>query len=592
MFSSIRWRADSIRWRIAIPYVLLILATMLALGIYLSNFVRQTYLNDLEDELTAEARLAAADLGPLLSSGAGSAGLDELARRWAGLLGARVTIIAADGTVLGESHEDRLQMENHLTRPEIQQALAQGRGSSTRFSSTTGYQMMYTAVTVTESGRLAGFVRIALPLQEVQANTRHLQSVLASATLAAALLAVLLALWIAGRTTRPLSDLTRAAGRLAQGELDMPLLSEEPGEVGQLNRAFNAMAVQLKTQIGSLVSERSKLAAVLSEMSDGVLIVDAGGQVQLTNRAAEEMFQVDGQAALGRTLAGALRIHQVVELWQRCLETGDVQTAPLEIAARGLYLQAVAAPLGDALPGSTLLLFQNLTQVRRLETVRRDFISNISHELRTPLASLKALTETLQEGALEDPPAARRFLSRMDAEVDALTQMVAELLELARIESGRVPLQLQPASPCAILSSAVERLRLQSERGGLSIAVDCPEDLPPVLADPQRLEQVAVNLLHNAIKFTPAGGRILLAARQEGEMVRFSVSDTGRGIPALDLPRIFERFYKADRARSSGGTGLGLAISRHLVEAHGGRIWAESVEGEGSTFFFTIPIAG
>jgi len=264
--------------------------------------------------------------------------------------------------------------------------------------------------------------------------------------------------------------------------------------------------------------------------------------------------------------------------------------------------------LGATMPGYTMLLFQNLTQQRFLENVRRDFISNLSHELRTPLASLKALTETLQEGALDDPPAAHRFLQRMDAEVDALSQMVSELLELARIESGRVPLNMQTVSPILVVNNAVERLRLQAERANLEIILECADDLPEILADPPRLEQVFVNLLHNAIKFTPTGGTIFLAARQEDtgilphlsrveedipaeNVLLFSVRDTGIGIQSDDLPRIFERFYKADRARSSGGTGLGLAIARHTVEAHGGKIWAESKEGLGSTFYFYIPLA-
>ena len=309
------------------------------------------------------------------------------------------------------------------------------------------------------------------------------------------------------------------------------------------------------------------------------------------NPAAENLFAVREVDALGNTLVEVLRNHQIVDLWRSCLATEESQVTTLEISTKRLYLQTVATPLGQALPGSTLLLFQNLTRVRQLETVRRDFISNISHELRTPLASLKALTETLQEGALDDPPAAHRFLQRMETEVDSLSLMVSELLELSRIESGRVPLQLTPSRPLAIISDAVDRLGLQAERAGLDMQIDCPEDLPAVLADPDRLEQVMVNLLHNAIKFTPSGGEILISASPLDRQIVFSVKDTGVGIPSIDLPRIFERFYKADRARSTGGTGLGLAISRHLVEAHGGRIWAESVEGQGSTFYFSIPQA-
>jgi two-component system phosphate regulon sensor histidine kinase PhoR len=331
-------------------------------------------------------------------------------------------------------------------------------------------------------------------------------------------------------------------------------------------------------------------------MTDGVVIVDANGQVQLLNPTAERMFAVKEKYSLNHSLAEVLRHHQLVELWQRCRETNELQEVHLDLGLKRMSIQGIAIPLGKALPGSVLLLFHDVTRLRQLETVRRDFISNISHELRTPLASLKALTETLQDTALDDPPAARRFLQRMDTEVDALSLMVSELLELVRIESGRVPLQFKAVSPWTILSSAAERLRLQAERAGLNISLDCPENLPEVLADPPRIEQVIVNLLHNAIKYTPAGGKITLAARLHenggaNPNILFSVQDSGVGISPDDLPRIFERFYKADRARSGGGTGLGLAIARHLVDAHGGKIWAESVLGEGSTFYFNLPVS-
>jgi two-component system phosphate regulon sensor histidine kinase PhoR len=258
------------------------------------------------------------------------------------------------------------------------------------------------------------------------------------------------------------------------------------------------------------------------------------------------------------------------------------------VPARRQFLQLIVIPDRFA-EGGSLLLVQDLTRLRRLETVRRDFISNLSHELRTPLASLKALTETLQEGALDDPPAARRFLSRMQTEVDALTQMVAELLELSRIESGRLALDLKPVPPDELLHSASERMRLQAQRAGLGLKVECAPSLPPVRVDVQRIEQVLVNLIHNAVKFTLPGGEVILEAADCESEVRFAVRDTGSGIPADDLPRIFERFYKSDRSRSSGGTGLGLSIVRHVVEAHGGRLWVESEEGRGSTFFFSIP---
>jgi two-component system, OmpR family, phosphate regulon sensor histidine kinase PhoR len=280
-----------------------------------------------------------------------------------------------------------------------------------------------------------------------------------------------------------------------------------------------------------------------------------------------------------------------VEFWQNSRLTKKPTSGSIELGTNRLFLQVVVTPLDQVLPGNSLVLLQNLTQIRRLETIRRDFISNISHELRTPLASLKALTETLQEGALEDPPAAHRFLERMETEVDALSLMVSELLELARIESGRVPLKMEAAQPHQIISSAVDRLFLQAERAGLEVKIICPPELTDAYADSTRIEQVLVNLLHNAIKFTQKSGEITISAEAKGDYIQFSVQDTGIGIPKTEVNRIFERFYKTDPARSGSGTGLGLAISRHLVEAHRGRIWADSVEGKGSTFYFTIPKA-
>jgi two-component system phosphate regulon sensor histidine kinase PhoR len=586
----------SIRWRIALPYVLLILIVMSALEIYLSTVVRQTYFDELESQLGSEARIIADALPSTQAASFTSQAFDQQARRWAQLLNARVTLIREDGVVIGESDEDRSLMDNHANRPEVIEAINTGLGTSIRLSATSGVQMMYVAVPVIQDGKLRAIARISVPTSQIQNRVSQLERALFLIMLVTSAIAVILAALIAESTSRPLRRLTQAvtlfAGREA-GEISIgdSVYRTREDEIGRLTRAFNHMADRLRSQIQALETERGKSAAVLKEMTDGVVIVNEQGQIQLINPAAEAMFNTTEQEALGHSMAEVLRHHQLVELWRQCQDTGETQLASMEISTQGLYLQGIATPLGEALPGNILLLFQNLTRQRFLETVRRDFISNISHELRTPLASLKALTETLQEGALDDPPAAQRFIKRIEIEVDALTQMVSELLELSRIESGRIPLRLQPTSPAEILHSAVERLQAQSKRAGLNVEVNCQTDLPDVLADPDRLEQVLVNLLHNAIKFTPSGGSISLRAALVDDSVLFSVRDTGLGIPADDLPRIFERFYKADRARSSGGTGLGLAIARHTIQNHGGEIWAESVEGQGSTFYFSVPLA-
>jgi two-component system, OmpR family, phosphate regulon sensor histidine kinase PhoR len=579
----------SIRSRIAIPYVLLILITLLGLGLYLSNFVRQFHMNQLSEKQTNEALLVSDAFSLLFEQNAGVQTLDDETKHLASKLNARLTIVDADGVVVGESHGDRLTMENHGDRLEIQEAITGRVGHSIRYSRTTGYDTMYTAAPILTGEQIVGVARLAIPLQEIERNVNHLRWTIMGATLLATVMAVLLAVIIAEQTTLPLRDLSQAAHNLAEGKTDQIIKPLTNDEVGQLATAFRSKTRQLQAQMDALSMERVKLDSVLQHMTDAVLLVDSQGRIQLFNSAAERIFNVPVEAALGRSLAEALRHYQIVDLWRICLKTGETQESPIEYGPKRLSILGQATSLAHALPGNTMLIFQDQTRIRQLEIVRQEFISNISHELRTPLASLKALTETLQESALDDPPAARHFLSRMDTELDALTQMVAELLELSRIESGKLLLHFKSTPPHEIVKPVAERMKLQAERAGLVLETDCPEDLPQILADTPRLQQVLVNLLHNAIKYTPSGGRIQISVKKENQSVLFRIEDNGVGIREEDVPRIFERFYKADRARSGGGAGLGLAIARHLIEAHGGRIWAESREGQGSIFFFLLP---
>ena len=376
----------------------------------------------------------------------------------------------------------------------------------------------------------------------------------------------------------------------ARGDRQVLDLPEDVKGVEYLSNSVRDLSQAQEAKMMMIEAERVRLSTILDQMTDCILITDSSGRIYMANPAAEKMFG-QGSPLKGRSVTIALRHHQLVETWQRCLQTGEAQSESVELPVTRKFLQLIAIP--DRSSDGALLVVQDLTRIKRLETVRRDFISNISHELRTPLASLKALAETLQEGALDDPPAARRFLGRMQTEVDALTQMAAELLELSRIESGQVPFEFKPVSPEKLLHTVADRMKAQAERAGLSLCVDCSSHLANVLADMPRVEQVLVNLIHNGVKFTPPGGQISLFAHQEDQFIHFTVTDSGAGIPSDDLSRIFERFYKADRARSrsGSGTGLGLSIAKHIVEAHGGRIWAESEEGRGSSFHFTLPIA-
>ena len=579
--------AHSFRWRITIPLVFLVTLSMLALEIYLSNEMTHLYQNNWHDHLLQDARLIASQV-PSNFNTPSSLDLATLANNYASQLNERVTFFSSSGVVVGESAASPAILDNHLPRPEVDQALAGHEAYVIRFSDTLKTEMLYVAVPVSHGGQVTGVARLSVPLDLLQSRLVDMRRNILLVTLLAILAAVIFTTLVANSIVRPLKNLSQAAGRIRLGGTSGLLLPDRQDEIGQLSYDLNQMANQLQDQIGALLTERAKLRAILSQMTDGVIIANAEEQVTLINPAAEQLFHLKENTSPGRSMVEVIRHHQLVDLWRQCIETKEAQTTTIELSSERLFIQAIAVSLDDTLPGATMLIFQDLTRLRRLELVRRDFVSNVSHELRTPLASLKALVETLQEGALEDPPAARRFLGRMNNEIDTLTQLVQELLELSRIESGKVPLQIKPVAPRHLLNPAVERMRFQAERAGLALRLECADDLPKVLADAGRMEQVLVNLLHNAVKFTHPGGTIAISAYPADSEVVFSIKDTGVGISSDDLPRIFERFYKADRARSGGGTGLGLSIARHMVEAHGGRIWAESELGKGSCFYFSL----
>ncbi len=578
-------------WRITVPFILLILFSVGGVSFYFSNYIENTYLDNLQVMLRTEARLLAQDVFPLLRETTEPHRLEELVAYYRQVTDARITIILPDGRVAAESHTTPESMENHLNRPEVRQALETGEGWQIRFSDTVKKRFYYLAVPVEENGRLIGIVRVGSSLEKIESDLADLRRAILTAGALTVLLAVLLGLVVSNRTIQPLRQLSRDVARLGLGEFRGRLPTYRKDEIGMLSQSFAEMAARLYEQIDSYREERTKLDAILRHMTDGIIIVDSQAKVQLINPAAERIFNTPADQAMGRSLAEVVRQYQVIDLWKKSAESNRQEINTLETSPDRLFVQAIATPLEPALPGSTLLVFQDLTRIRRLETVRRDFVSNVSHELRTPLASVKALSDTLQESALEDPPAARRFLQRMDHEIDNMTQLVRELLELSRIESGKVPLNRQAISPLQLLRNSVERMQVQAARNGLTLSIEAQEDVPAVLADADRIEQVLVNLLHNAIKFTPPGGQVILNAAKEGGYVVFSVRDTGVGIAADALPRIFERFYKADQSRSGGGTGLGLSIARHTVEAHDGRIWAESSPNQGTTIYFSLPLA-
>ena len=581
----------SLVWRIALPFIVLILLSVGGTSLYFSNYIEKLYISNLHENLSTIAHLLAYDTASQLSTGKTYAEIEPFLLTFSELTDDRVTFIRSDGVVTLDSLSDPRTMDNHLTRPEIQQALAGETGAEIRFSDTLKRRFYYLAVPVTSDGSVIGIIRLARELTEIEDAIGAMRSQILGIGLAIILVSILIAVLVANGTLAPLRSLADKVRQLKDGDAGAEIASNRQDEIGQLSRSFVDLADQLRTQLLDYREERGKLEAVLRHMTDAVLLVDSDGTVTLANPAAGRLFNLPYDQAVGKSLVEVVRQYQFVDLWHSSLETKKQQISTLETSPERLFVQGIATPLEGSIPGSTLLVFQDLTRMRRLETVRRDFVSNVSHELRTPLASLKALTETLQSDALEDPPAARRFLQRMETEIENMTQMVQEFLDPSRIESGKVVFDLRPVEPKRLVEKAVERMKLQAERGGLSIEIEDKGPVPDVIADADRIEAVLINILHNAVKFTPPGGTIKVSTAAIRSEVVFSVSDTGVGIQPQDLSRIFERFYKADQSRSGGGTGLGLSIARHTVEAHGGRIWAESTPSEGSVFTFSLPLA-
>ena len=431
---------------------------------------------------------------------------------------------------------------------------------------------------------------LATSLLLVNTDTASHTLIIVLAVIITVILTVLATLWTTRRTMRPLREIIQAMRHMTSGRFEDRINIRVSGESAELVQALNKMSAGFNQAITSLSQERNKLAAVLANMADGLLLVDHETRIRLANPVVEKLFGFRENSALGHPFIEVILNHEIEQLLRECLSKEQQLTRELDIDHGKRFLRIIATPVSSDESPSVLLIFQDLSEMRRFQTTRRDFISNISHELRTPLASIKAAVETLQDGALEDTSVAGDFLNRMEQEVDHLTQLVEELAELSSIESGR-QLEMTIVDLHPLIDDTVSRLRSLAERSGLSLSADVPSDLPPARADASRIFQVLMNLVHNAIKFTPPGGRITISAKPLGDRVVVSISDTGIGIAPEHLPRIFERFFKADKSRASEGSGLGLAIAKHIVQAHNGEIWVESEVGKGSTFSFSLPLA-
>ncbi len=602
----------SIRWKVTLGTLVAVACGLLVAGVMTIQSLEQRYLTQFGDELEAKTKLVAYGFQTLFhpsSSHPPPSALQETARDLGNRASASVTLVTADGTVLADSavrDADVPAIENHKSRPEIQQALSTGHGEDIRPSHTTGQRTMYYAVLLRQSQDAAPIVvRVGLPMAIVDRETSELKQHLFLALGVAFLVALTLSIWLAHNITRPLSEIASAARQLSSGHQTIPIRTTAQDEVGVLATTLNNMASQLHAKIDELSEDRAQLLAVLTSMVEGVMVLDYRGHVLQINPALERMFGISRVEARGRPCAELFRHQQLNDLVTTILRSPAPYEDEIVLPLTGRCLQIEASPAGGERESEAciVLVFHDITELRRLEKIRKDFVANVSHELRTPLTSIKGYVEALLDGAKDDPGASTKFLEIILKQSDRLNLIIDDLLELSKIESGRVSLKEEPLELRSVVDRTLSMIKPIADKKHHRLVTSVDPSLPSVAGDEGRLVQVLTNLLDNAIKYTPEGGTITVGATLAPSIgnaeapagaIELNVTDTGIGIPEEDRPRVFERFYRVDKARSRelGGTGLGLAIVKHIVEGHGGQVWVEANHPQGSRFVVRLPVSG
>ncbi len=562
--------------KLFVTFILLWAGGLALLGLLASGLTRDRMMSEVELRLDAELEVARREAARHAEPGALQAALAALARRRE----IRLTLIAADGRVLADSHADPGGMASHLDRPEVRQARQSGRGRDVRSSGTVGYPMMYLARPLEAAP--GAVLRAAIPLDEVEAALSGVRFALLVSFGAITLIGGLVTFFMVRRLTQPLREIRFVADWVAAGDFSRKA-PEGPDEIGRVSVAFNHMAAELQRRLDSLRAERARLEAVISSMEDSVVSLDGTGGVLHANSATRTLFQITNDPA-GLPLWEAIRLPGLQEAVRPVLDGGASVKRDFEVGPRTLSVRLSPLSAGKG----AILVARDITEDRRYDELRKEFVANVSHELRTPLTMIQGYVETLREGAWREEKSLLEFLGIIDRNVQRLSAIVRDLLDLSKLESGGRGLQPGRVDLGILVEGVVSSFRplaaarRQDFRGLGSGEGDVDETL---------LERALANLVENAIKYTAEGGRIELRARRQGDRLIFEVEDNGAGIPEADLPRVFERFYRVDKSRSRdlGGTGLGLSIVKHVAQLHGGTVSVRSRVGQGSTFTLDLP---
>ncbi|MCC6443382.1 MAG: PAS domain-containing protein [Armatimonadetes bacterium] len=586
-------RRPSLRSQLLVIYLMAVVLPLAGLAYWLPERMRRETLREMKEQVAIHAALVGALLEDAWAEG--PAIIAGRCREIGQPLGLRVTVIDKEGRVLGDSEADPSRMDNHSDRIEVREALRNGTGSSQRYSHTAGHDFLYVARRMNTRGRMLGVVRMAESLDYINAVDRDIRYAFWGAFGVAFLFTLIMALALSTRLSAPIYAISEMAARVADGEVGQKVRVSGTREMTDMAGNFNRMSQQLAATIRQIAEGKQRLETILERMADGIIIVDSAGCVELFNRAAEKMLGVSGEKALGNPFINLTLNYRMTQTVEDTLRARAPQMAEIEIHApvkRLLKVYTVPVQTGGGQLQGAVVVMQDQTEIRRLESIRRDFVTNVSHELRTPIASIKATAEALASGAKDDPELSGRFLETIIGESDRLASLVDDLLELARTETRQVRLEQTDVPLRPLVSDILDRFDALAGEKQIALDNEVPEKLV-AWADRDALSQILGNLIDNAVKYTQPKGFVHISAAAEEDFIGIQVADTGIGILQEHQSRIFERFYRVDRSRSRslGGTGLGLAIVKHLVEAHGGSVQVQSTLGQGSAFILRLPRA-
>ncbi|MDF2499529.1 MAG: multi-sensor signal transduction histidine kinase [Anaerosporomusa subterranea] len=588
----------SIRTRLIITLLLLTVGSLATLGTYILWYFHRSNVENLTAQLIMQTRITEELVSTYYLTPGSRSQLDEKIKEMRSQIGLRITVITAEGSVIADSYEPLDSLDNHRDRPEVIDALAGKTGSSIRYSNTMKENFIYTTVPITEQGKIVGVVRLASSLAPIEANFANVRSVLFAAFAITSLLAILISIRLAGKFTSPLEEITRVAQKMAEGHLDKRVHIRTGDEIELLAHTLNKLASSLDDTVSETLAEKRKLELILAHMDNAVILFDRYGRMETYNEMARTTFGIT-YSMLGMHNIQVIGNNAFDRALQESVTVRENRSIELKIELRGkkrVFQLALAPFTNESDVSGVLCVFHDITALQELHERQVDFVANASHELATPLTAIKGFAETLLDGALSDQDLSKKFLTIIHSEAERMQRLVSDLLQLAKLDSSeyRHHVYLEPVDLNLFIDTVAKELSPHWQHKELSLTIKVDNSIPlTVLANPDWLKQVLINLLDNAIKYTLAGGNVTICSQFSEGLAQVSITDTGIGIPASDLPLIFERFYRVEKARSrsAGGTGLGLAIVKFIVEALGGRIWVKSKVNSGTTFSFTLPLA-